>query len=128
MNFEIEMMAQYRSTTVSQRQQHLRILRTELSRRSAVAAGCSTKGLWIQLHESLLVEVSCRVFKKCQHGPTREGSFMPTSTREQEFQSNYISTIVELCKCSKQLMIFVKLKGLLVRKCFVIFPIGRWLL
>ncbi len=55
---------EYRGTTISQRQQHRRLLETELSIRNIVEAGRFTEELRIQLHEILLVEASYRVLKK----------------------------------------------------------------
>ncbi len=56
---------EYRGTTISQRQQHHRLLETELSIRNIAEAGRSTEELRIQLHEILLVEASYMVLKKC---------------------------------------------------------------
>jgi hypothetical protein len=55
---------EYRGTTISQRQQHRRLLETELSIRNIVETGRSTEELHIHLHEILLVEASYMVIKK----------------------------------------------------------------
>ncbi len=111
---------------MSQRQQHLRLLGTELSIRNVVEAGCSTEERWIQLHETLLVEVSCIVLKKVSAANNIHDAMVLLEKAlpcllhlENRSFKAMICHLMELFKGSKQLTLFVKLKGLLIRRCLV---------